>query len=247
MPCLCLDLKLVILGMSNAGKTSILNRYINQTFTANMQAVCCVLFVFPERDNPAPQTAGVAFSICNWNGLRFALWDTAGQEKYASLSSWYCREARAAILVFDLADRDTFDNLHKFHDLLKQSAKSDVVVVLVGNKVDIVQENPQKRAVTSEDARQYAQSVGAAAYFESRYNTVETTAPPQTHTHTPLLTRSLWCSALKNEKISDIFDAIGNQIFSSEEVSRRKIVHTISILASTPSTASVTNRPVERK
>merc|ERR1719238_1001480 len=91
-----IDLKIVFLGASGVGKTSIVYRYINEVF------------------EPTRSTIGAAFSLKYWKDFKFGVWDTAGQEKYDSLSSFYCRGAGAAVLVYDVGDLGSFEALPKY-------------------------------------------------------------------------------------------------------------------------------------
>ncbi|KNC48433.1 member Ras oncogene family RAB22A [Thecamonas trahens ATCC 50062] len=133
------DLKIVFLGASGVGKTSLVQRYANDTF------------------EPTQSTIGAAFTLKTWHGRRFGVWDTAGQERYKSLSAFYCRGAGAAILVYDVTKADSLHALDAYMDLLA-SAKDGCFKVLVGSKLDLA---PDAREVTLDAAREYATSIDA--------------------------------------------------------------------------------------
>lgn len=88
--------------------------------------------------------------------VKFEIWDTAGQERYRSLAPMYYRGAAAAVVVYDITSPDSFDGAKRWISELKAMHTPDVVIALVGNKVD--QEG--HRAVDSESASNYAKEQG---------------------------------------------------------------------------------------
>jgi len=85
------------------------------------------------------------------------------------LSSFYCRSAGAAVLAYDVTDRQTFLDLDKFLKILRDGgAQPDCFLVLTGTKLDLVQKKLRERAVSEEEAQTYASNLGAA-YIETRY------------------------------------------------------------------------------
>eukprot|EP01134_Creolimax_fragrantissima_P008309 CFRG8309T1 len=119
-----LDLKVILLGSSGAGKTSLLTRYMEGNFTDN------------------PSTIGASFRLKTWKNYKFGLWDTAGQERYASLSSYYCRGVGAAILVYDVADTSSFEALDTYLSLLRE-VEPNCYCILVGTKCDLLPQDDQ--------------------------------------------------------------------------------------------------------
>jgi small GTP-binding protein len=115
--------KLIILGEANVGKTSILDQWLNGTFN----------------EDTAP-TIGAGLStvplMVDGTVMTFKIWDTAGTEQFRSVVPMYCRAAAIAILVFDLTQSQTFEAVSDWHKFLRESA--DPVVLLVGNKLDLV-------------------------------------------------------------------------------------------------------------
>ena len=88
--------------------------------------------------------------------VKAQIWDTAGQEKYKSITSFHYRKAVGALLVYDVTKKTTFQNVNKWLTDLKQFAEQDCIIMLVGNKVDLVERNPKKREVSYEDGKQLA-------------------------------------------------------------------------------------------
>uniref|UniRef100_A0A7S1YJ90 Uncharacterized protein n=1 Tax=Grammatophora oceanica TaxID=210454 RepID=A0A7S1YJ90_9STRA len=95
--------------------------------------------------------------------VEYQLWDTAGQERYASLAPMYYRGAAAAIVVYDLTNRTSFDRLKRWVAELDAKGPADLVLALCGNKLDSL----QNRQVSSEEASDYALSVRASLYVET--------------------------------------------------------------------------------
>ncbi|KAH0786218.1 ras-related protein Rab-5C [Histomonas meleagridis] len=116
--------KVIVVGDSSVGKTSIVMRYHKNTFFPDHQA-----------------TVGASFitkSIATKNGkININIWDTAGQEKYRSLVPMYSRNASAAIIVFDLSNPTSFDGMKVWLDEVRQNVPDDCVIVIVGNKSDL--------------------------------------------------------------------------------------------------------------
>ncbi|OAA76135.1 secretion related GTPase SrgD [Akanthomyces lecanii RCEF 1005] len=98
--------------------------------------------------------------------MKLSLWDTAGQETYKSVTRSYFRGASGALLVFDLSRRQTFDHVTDWLNDLRQIAEPDIVVVLVGNKADLTQEE-SRRQVTRKEAEEWARRNGILEYVET--------------------------------------------------------------------------------
>lgn len=115
--------KIVLLGKSGVGKSSIASRYINEIFEKDIQS-----------------TIGAAFmtKIININDseLKIDLWDTAGQERYNSMIPLYYRAAHAAIIVYDICDQSTFTCAKEWVIKLRQN-NPKTIIYLVGNKIDL--------------------------------------------------------------------------------------------------------------
>ncbi|KAI8876793.1 hypothetical protein K501DRAFT_231384 [Backusella circina FSU 941] len=138
-------LKLLLIGNSGVGKSSLLLRFTDDTF-------------LPPEEVSA--TIGVDFkvSMMNMNGETFKLtiWDTAGQERFRTLTSSYYRGAQGVILVYDVSNRDTFNALTTWWDELSTYCPSkDVVKIIIGNKVD----KESSRVVTYEEGETLAKKL----------------------------------------------------------------------------------------
>lgn len=119
-------LKLLIIGESGVGKSSLLLRFVEDNF-----------------DPEQTLTIGVDFKTkkltIDGNTVKLAIWDTAGQERFRTLTPSYYRDAQGAILVFDVNSYATFAKLEVWlSELDTYSTKSNIVKMIVGNKIDMV-------------------------------------------------------------------------------------------------------------
>ncbi|KRX04054.1 P-loop containing nucleoside triphosphate hydrolase [Pseudocohnilembus persalinus] len=135
--------KIVFLGDQSAGKTSIINRFIYDNFTGNEQPTVGIDFL-SKTINLEDKT------------LRLQLWDTAGQERFRSLIPSYIRDSHAAIIVYDSTNQNSFQNISDWIEDVKQERGNDVIIFVIGNKIDLVDD----RKVQYEEAQQKAQQLG---------------------------------------------------------------------------------------
>ncbi|XP_041959494.1 ras-related protein Rab-18-B [Alosa sapidissima] len=117
-------LKILIIGESGVGKSSLLLRFTDDTFDPELAA-----------------TIGVDFKVktiaIDGNRAKLAIWDTAGQERFRTLTPSYYRGAQGVILVYDVTKRDTFTRLENWlNELETYCTRNDLVKMLVGNKID---------------------------------------------------------------------------------------------------------------
>jgi len=131
--------KLVLLGDSAVGKSSLVLRFVKGQFHEYQESTIGAAFL--------TQTV-----MLDESTIKFEIWDTAGQERYHSLAPMYYRGAQAAIVVYDITVPETFGRAKSWVKELQRQASPTIVIALVGNKIDL----DQKRAVTTEDAQSYA-------------------------------------------------------------------------------------------
>ena len=136
--------KIVFLGDQSVGKSSILTRFVRDSFDNNPNSTIGVDFIVKtiQRDDKT---------------FKIHFWDTAGQERYNSLASSYSRDSRACILVYDITNRDSFLGLRKWHNNIKDHLLPEVILVVVGNKEDMI----DQEASTLLEGHDYAESIGA--------------------------------------------------------------------------------------
>ncbi|TGZ37165.1 hypothetical protein CRM22_011355 [Opisthorchis felineus] len=134
------NFKLLVIGDSGVGKSSLLLRYINDSFEARVSA-----------------TIGVDYrvkvtTVPDGTLIKLSIWDTAGQERFRTLTPNFYRGAHGAIIVYDVSNRGSFDRLPNWMEELKTfSSHHDMVRMLVGNKIDHI-----PRQVTREEGLRYA-------------------------------------------------------------------------------------------
>ncbi|CAL1582637.1 unnamed protein product [Knipowitschia caucasica] len=138
-----LRVKMVLLGSCGVGKSSLATRFVKGEFV-NIQ-----------------QTVGCAYHshVVSVNGvsLRFEIWDTAGQEKYHSVTPLYYRGAHAALVVYDVSNKESFRRAQFWlKELEKQYIPDSTVVWLVGNKADLTHD----RQVSSQEGQNLAEDRG---------------------------------------------------------------------------------------
>jgi len=135
--------KVVFLGDAGVGKTSIVNRYVKDEFKVGETPTIGAAF--------AAKTHIISSSD---KAIRFELWDTAGQERYHSLAPMYYRGCIAAIIVYDITAKKTFERAKEWLSELQRNCTSAVVLYLIGCKVDLT----NQRQVDTAEASQFAQS-----------------------------------------------------------------------------------------
>ncbi|KAF1990767.1 hypothetical protein K402DRAFT_347786 [Aulographum hederae CBS 113979] len=131
--------KLVFLGEQSVGKTSLITRFMYDTF-----------------DNTYQATIGIDFlsktMYLDDRTVRLQLWDTAGQERFRSLIPSYIRDSSVAVVVYDVTNRKTFEQTRRWVDDVRGERGTDVIIVLVGNKTDL----NDKREVTPQQGEEEA-------------------------------------------------------------------------------------------
>ncbi|KAL9360121.1 hypothetical protein Peur_048244 [Populus x canadensis] len=135
--------KVVVIGDSAVGKTQILSRFTKNEFCFDSKSTIGVEF----------QTRTVTIK---GKVIKAQIWDTAGQERYRAVTSAYYRGALGAMLLYDITKRPTFDHVVRWVDELRAHADNSIVIMLIGNKVDLV----DLRAVPAEDAVEFAEDQG---------------------------------------------------------------------------------------
>ncbi|TRX88768.1 hypothetical protein FHL15_010338 [Xylaria flabelliformis] len=152
--------KLVLLGESAVGKSSIVLRFVKDQF-----------------DSYRESTIGAAFltqtiSLDENTTVKFEIWDTAGQERYKSLAPMYYRNANCAVVVYDITQSASLDKAKAWVKELQRQANENIIIALAGNKLDLVNEQPDKRAVPTAEAEAYASEAGLL-FFETSAKTAE--------------------------------------------------------------------------
>lgn len=137
--------KLVLLGESAVGKSSIVQRFVKGSFDELRESTIGAAFL--TQSVPLDDQDVV---------VKFEIWDTAGQERYRSLASMYYRNAHAALVVYDITSRESLDKAKYWIRELQKQANQDTLIVLVGNKSDM----QDQRAITRSEVAAMAAEMG---------------------------------------------------------------------------------------
>mmetsp|Transcript_20174 Transcript_20174/g.55692 ORF Transcript_20174/g.55692 Transcript_20174/m.55692 type:complete len:281 (-) Transcript_20174:431-1273(-) len=137
--------KLVFLGDSSVGKTSIITRFVNDNYSGKYQATIGIDFL------------SKTVYLEDGRVLKLLLWDTAGQERFRSLIPSYIRDSSAALVVYDISSRTSFENSRQWIENVREERGDDVLICLVGNKTDLGNE---RRKVSTEEGEERAREQG---------------------------------------------------------------------------------------
>ncbi|XP_072032268.1 ras-related protein Rab-20-like [Amphiura filiformis] len=176
------DVKVVILGDAGVGKTTFIRRYVERQFTENVS------------------TVGAAFIMKQWANRHIAIWDTAGEERFSGLSSFYCRDASAAIIAYDITDRRTFELLQERYLPLLEAAKEDCLLCVTAMKQDLLTDS--NRAVPQEEAERFALQMNANRYRDTR--------------NAPRRKPYFETSALSGQNVDEVFEFIFTTLFGRQ-------------------------------
>ncbi|KAI9021102.1 small GTPase [Hyaloraphidium curvatum] len=131
--------KIVLIGDSGVGKSNLLSRFTRNEFNLESKS-----------------TIGVEFATrsiqVDGKTIKAQIWDTAGQERYRAITSAYYRGAVGALLVYDIAKHNTYENVNRWLKELRDHADTNIRIMLVGNKSDL----RHLRAVPTDEAKQFA-------------------------------------------------------------------------------------------
>ena len=137
--------KIVIIGDSGVGKSNILSRYVRDEFSMDTKATVGVEF-------------GSKIISINNQQIKIQIWDTAGQEKYKSVSTIYYKGAKGALLVYDISRKETFNNLNRWINEIKNNSDENINILLIGNKCDL----EEVRQISQEEAFEKAKEINAS-------------------------------------------------------------------------------------
>ena len=143
--------KIIIIGNSNVGKTSIINRFTDKEFKDKHLA-----------------TLGCDFHMktimINEKMIKIQIWDTAGMEKYQSITKSYYRGAQACLIVFDITNRESFESIDNWIENFNKFSNPNIqkIILLIGNKCDLGID----RKISYEEAENYSR-VNNLLYYET--------------------------------------------------------------------------------
>lgn len=143
-------IKLLLIGDSGVGKSCLLLRYTDNSFTSSFIT-----------------TIGIDFKIksiiCGDSRVKLQLWDTAGQERFRTITAAYYRGAMGILLVYDISDENSFTNVRNWMRQIDQNASENINRILIGNKCDL---DDSLRKVSTEKGQELAAEYGIK-FFET--------------------------------------------------------------------------------
>ena len=151
------EIKLILLGESGVGKTSLIKKYLYNKFTQEFEPSSSMNYMekILKIDNKE---------------IRLNIWDTIGQEKYRALSKLFLNETEIIVLVYSITDLKSFQELDYWEKLYKDNIGKEVFLGLVGNKCDLLEE----QNVTEDQGKEYANKNNAIfGLLSAKVNKVE--------------------------------------------------------------------------
>ena len=142
------QIKLILLGDSGVGKSSIIKRYMEDSFEDNITS-----------------TLGSSFleKTVNVKGkkVKIEVWDTAGQEEFRSVTKIFVKNSKIIILVYNVTNKNSFDGLNYWYDFIQKELGQNVILGLAGNKTDLIFEDGFDEEITSEEGKEFAKKINA--------------------------------------------------------------------------------------
>ena len=145
------QIKLTFLGDVGTGKTSIISRYSAQSFPSTLMTTIGASNV-------------IKTVYYNDQTYTLSIWDTAGQEKYKSISKMLYRDAKVVIIVFDISQHSTFLSVESWHKSVVEIAGPNVLIIILCNKVDISED---RHEITKEKCKELALALNCPLFFVS--------------------------------------------------------------------------------
>ena len=144
-----ITIKLIILGDSGVGKSSIIQRYYSDSFNENLQMTLKANFLEKE-------------VIINNQKITLELWDTAGQEKYRSLTQIFVKNSKIIIFAYSVTSLKSFESLNFWYEFVQKEIRQNTILGLAGNKTDLIFENNYEEEVSEEKGKEFAEKIGAS-------------------------------------------------------------------------------------
>ena len=136
--------KILLLGDSSVGKSCLLKRYTDNTFLDIHISTIGLDYKLKE------------VKLKDGKTVKVQIWDTAGQDRFRAITKNYYKGAQGITLIYDITNQITFENVRKWIDQIKEEVSEKVPIILVGNKIDIV----ERRVIKKEDGESMAKEYG---------------------------------------------------------------------------------------
>ena len=148
--------KLLLIGNSSVGKSSLLFRFVENVWDDNFVPTIGVDFVRNIYLIYLYILQKLKTLEVNGKKVKLQIWDTAGQERFKNITASYYRGGNGVLVVYDITDRDSFENLNSWLIEIEKNANKNVYKLLIGNKCDL----EDKRKVTYQEGKDFATSNG---------------------------------------------------------------------------------------
>ena len=152
-----LKIKIVLIGEPFVGKTCIINRYVDNNYKENPGSTIGSNYTSKKITIPDLNKEVI-----------LDIWDTAGQEVYRSFVKLFYKESKIAILVYDISDRKSFDELKKYWFNEIKEFRKDIILGIAGNKSDLI----EKEEVNEDEARKFAKEINASFRLTSALSNI---------------------------------------------------------------------------
>ena len=142
--------KIILVGDSNVGKTSIISQYLN-------------CYKGMEKTTVGASYSSKIEKIDN-NTISFEIWDTAGQERFRSVNTLFYKETYICILVYDITNEESFKNIKDYwYNVVKENTSNELIFGVAGNKIDLYEQETVDQKIVNE----YCDSIGATFHTTS--------------------------------------------------------------------------------
>jgi len=135
-----IEIKMILLGESGVGKTSIIKRIVNEDFNETEESSLAITYLLKE-------------IVKNDKKIKLNIWDTIGQEQYRSIAKLFLNETKIVILVYSITSKKTFQELDYWYNLCIENLGNDLIFGVIGNKIDLFIEEK----VSEEDGKEFAE------------------------------------------------------------------------------------------
>jgi small GTP-binding protein len=151
------NFKIVLVGESGVGKTSIISQFVDQIFEDDLQT------------STGGSFSSKTLTFNNGKTIKLEIWDTAGQERYRALTKIFYKNALAAVLVYDITRKQSFEELKNYWiKQIKESAPENIILAIAANKSDLL----DREQVNEDEARNFAKENNALFYETSAKNSI---------------------------------------------------------------------------
>ena len=143
-----LPIKIILLGDTGVGKSSIIKRYIEDSFEVNLSSTIGSNFL-------------EKIEKIKGQKVRLEVWDTAGQEEFRSVTKLFVKNSKIIILVYNVTQKLSFEGLNYWYDFIQKELAQNFVLGVAGNKTDLIFEDGYDEEITSEEGKAFAEKIKA--------------------------------------------------------------------------------------